>query len=82
MSSTKNNIHHFRAVLKKVLALALEREELSEELYNTTNELLQKATGLDAFCRSYKNPIIREILLESSKSGEFLRILGESEIYA
>jgi hypothetical protein len=79
--STRNNIHHYSSVIKKVLYQALKKKRLTEGEVNRTNNKLSKVTGLKNFVQAFWSPRVSSVLRESVESGLFVRLFLEAHIY-
>lgn len=79
-SSTKNNIHHYGAIIKRVLWKAYFSKRLSYCEVRKAIKCLQAATGMDSFVKSFSARNVAQALRDSTENGEFVRFLLESDI--
>jgi hypothetical protein len=78
--STKNNIHHFKVIIKKILEVSAKRGNLPHSRFREYCRAIRKATSLKRFVECYNHPDIRSILLESVHNGEFCRMTLASDM--
>lgn len=81
-SSTKNNIHHFGAAIKKVLWGAYHSRELTMAELKRAIAALQVATSMDTFVKAFRSKKIARLLERSAEDGLFARLLLDSDIGA
>lgn len=79
-SSTKNNIHHFAAILKRLLTVKCQEGRIRKDEAARISHKLTRATSLASFVDGYAAIHIRKIFLESCKNGKFMQLLMTSEI--
>jgi hypothetical protein len=79
-SSTKNNIHHFAAITKRILQEACEACDISQKEFSIISKGVLRATGLQDFASAISAPAVRKILMQSCENGQLLRALMLSDI--